>query len=250
MSRAGFFLLLCLLVAAPSASAQIIDTLQGFDADARGFQGTAGASVRATGGNTKLIDLAGDLGTQYEGDAHRLRWLLGYGFSRKDREDVSDEFFTHLRHNRRIVPGLRTLLFVQAQRNPFQRLRSRWLLGAGLRFEPVRGERRQVVVGLAHMVEIEEIQDQAGRDTDQRISTFVDVVIGLGEGARLSARAFVQPRWSDLSDLRAIAALDLQSRVVASLSLFVTGSLVHDSHPPDRVEETDWGVKSGLRVDL
>ena len=243
-------LLLALAAVPRPAGAQIVNTLEGFEAEERGWSGALGGSLRGTGGNSEVFDVATDARAQYQNERQRWRALFGYAFTRSDGEDEAEELFVHLRHNRRFAPWLRSLAFAQVQRNPFQRLQSRLLLGAGARFELVRAERARLALGLAHMLEREELEGLDDGSTRQRLSAFLDLGLPLGTNASLSATTFVQPLWEDFSDVRISASLELAARVVGDLSLVSSLEIAHDSEPPPDVEETDWTVRSGLRLAL
>ena len=236
------------LLAAIPAPAQIVNTLEGFDAKQPGWSGAIGGSLRSTGGNSEVFDVAADARLQRLSDRQRWRALFGYSFSSADGVDEAEELFTHLRHNHRLVGHVHSLAFVQLQQNPFQRLRSRVLVGAGARLDLVRGERAALSWGLAHMVERESLRGIEGELTVQRLSSFVDFRVPLSENAALSLTAFVQPRWADFGDLRATASVQVEAKIAGPVSLVGTAQVAHDSEPPVEVEETDWTIRTGIRV--
>lgn len=228
--------------------AQIVNTLEGFDPAATGFDATLDAALEASGGNTETLDVETDATLQWATDLQRLRVMLGYDLERADGADAADDTFVHLRHNRAFGRVVKSLLFVQWQRNPFQRLRSRLLLGAGARFDLVHEDHVHLRFGTAHMVEIERIVgDDAVEDTDQRLSSFLDFAWRLPAGSIFTATTFVQPRWDRLDDMRAIAVAGLETPLGGGFSLTTTIDATYDSEPPDDVEELDWELTTGLR---
>ncbi len=234
-------------VAAP-VHAQIVNTLEGFDPAATGFDATFDAALEASGGNTETLDVETDATLQWATDVQRLRIMLGYDLERADGSDNADDSFVHLRHNRAFGRVVKSLFFVQWQRNPFQRLRSRLLLGAGARFDLVREDHVHLRFGTAHMVEIERIVGEDDvEDTDQRLSSFLDFAWRLPAGSTLTATTFVQPRWDRLDDMRAIAIAGLEAPLGGGFSLTTTVDATYDSEPPDDVEEFDWELTTGLR---
>ena len=72
----------------------------------------------------------------------------------------------------------------------------------------------------------------------------------IDERTTLDVTVFAQPRWTDFGDLRATVAASLKVKVAGRLSLVVSGSVLHDTEPPDRVEDTDWKTKTGLAWSL
>lgn len=230
------------------ARAQIVNTLEDFDPAASGFDAVLDAALDASGGNTETFDVAVTATLQWANERDRLRAILGYDLERADGADNADDAFVHLRHNRAFGEVLNSLLFVQWQRNPFQRLRSRFLLGVGARFDLVRAETVHLRLGAAHMVEIERIDGGTEvEDTDQRLSSFLDFAWRLPSGVTFSANAFVQPRWDQPDDLRAIASAGLEAPLGGGFALRATVDAAYDSEPPDDVDELDWDLATGLR---
>ncbi len=228
--------------------AQIVNTLEGFDPAAAGLDATLDAMLEASGGNTETLDVETDATLQWATEFQRLRIMLGYDLERADGDDTADDTFVHLRHNRAFGQVVKSLLFVQWQRNPLQRLRSRLLLGAGARFDLVGEDHVHLRFGAAHMVEIERIVGEDDiEDTDQRLSSFLDFAWRLPAGSTFTATTFVQPRWDRLDDMRAIAIAGLETPLGAGFSLTTTIDATYDSEPPDDVEEFDWELATGLR---
>lgn len=236
--------LLLVLGVAP-APAQIVNTLDGFDPDERGTSGSAAVGFDAQGGNTDVVEIGAEGNLRFVTDRHTLRLMAGYDFEQADGEDQSDDSFVHLRHNRRLTHGLHSLLFAQWQRNPFQRLTRRVLLGAGARFDALADERGHLTLGAAHMAEFERVED-IDDTTAQRLSAYLDTSWSVGK-ATVAANTFVQPRWSDFGDVRAIGSLGIESPLGGGLALGFTGTVTYDARPPDDVEETDWEVTTGFR---
>lgn len=241
---AGWVVVSALLVGTEAAG-QIVNTLGGFDPAARGFEGAAGVRVEAEGGNTDVFESKLDAELRFLTEDQTFRALGGYAFKRADGVDRSDDSFVHLRHNHRVVGRLHSLLFAQWSRNPFQDLRRRVLLGAGARFDALVGEAGHLTLGAANMFEEESLRAGEGSET-WRLSTYLDAAWTFPSGVRLAANTFVQPRWAELSDLRAIGTLGVLAPLGGGFALAVTASVTYDAEPPDGVEETDWELGSGL----
>ncbi len=99
---------------------------------------------------------------------------------------------------------------------------------------------------LAHMLEVEEVVERPGSDTDHRLSMFLSAQGRIDERVTLDVTTFAQPRWTDFGDLRAIVSASMKIQVVGRLSILVSSRVLHDTEPPDRVEDTDWNTKTGL----
>lgn len=237
-----------LVIAASSSRAQIVDTLDAGVPGERGTEYGLSLAIGAEGGNNDTFeaDLAGSIG--WRGELNRLRLMSEYDFKRADGNDTSDDSMAHLRHNYRLSESWSTLAFTQWQRNPFQRLRRRVLVGAGLRWDAIRTENVRLAFGSAPMLEYETL---SGEDEDERstvrVSNFVDWAWTLENGTQLSARIFLQPRASDLEDVRSSGAAEIAAPLGGGFSLALTGSIEVDTDAPDDVEEVDWEIATALR---
>lgn len=240
----------CAFLSVGAASAEIVDTLGGFDAKKDGWSGRLGASFSVSGGNTDEMSLSGAGRLQWQNASERFRVLAGGTRETTDGERNEENVLGHVRHNHRLVAWLRTLAFIQFQNNRFQRLKARTLLGAGFRTEPVATDRWSLAMGAAHMLELERLEGERETTTAHRLSTFVALDATPREGVELAASAFVQPRWDDVEDVRIATEASASSRLVGRLSLVVSTSFTYDAKAPADVEREDWSVESGLSLTL
>jgi hypothetical protein len=249
--RALVALAVLVLAAPPGARGQIVNTLRGFAEEEPGWSGSAEGYVDVSQGNTEYEEYGGSLALQWRRGAHRIRALASGLYKTGRGETQAEESTLHLRHNLRLRKWLATLLFVQNQYDPFQRLEHRFLLGGGLRFDLLRSGDLRVFAGMATMLEDERIEgDAPGSGTEHRLSSFLSALWDLREGVTLDAVGFYQPRWSRFSDLRASLSTRLKVDLVGSLYLSVLYELEQDARPPEGVEKTDWGLRTGLGMEF
>lgn len=261
--RAALFPRRCLLVGAillPSVlgpfregrleASTIVNTLRGFDRHEPGWSGELEASFSQAGGNTDVLALAGAARLQWLRERHRWRGLTSLRYASSREQKIAEAAVVHLRHNYELVSWGHSLAFAQWQHDPFQRLRSRWLLGAGLRFDLLETERRYVALGVSSMHEVERIEDEAGRQTRERLSTFLNVDSTLAGEVNLDVTGFLQPRWTDFSDLRSVLTATLKVPLGGEFSLLLTYRLQHSSRPPQGVENVDWWLDTGFSYAL
>jgi putative salt-induced outer membrane protein YdiY len=244
-------LLLTLLLTPTLVRAQIINTLRGFADDEPGWSGSLNGYFNLAGGNTEYREYGGAATLQYLKDRHRFR-ALGSVLRKESRgANIAQSSRIHVRHNYWFLPRWASILFVQDSSNPFQRLDSRFLLGAGARYDLVRDERVDIYLGVATMLEEDVIQgDSQGREREQRMSSFLSVLYDLSATARLDVVAFYQPVWSDFADYRTVVAAQLKVMITGSLYLTLDYGLQHDNRPPEGVLETDWNLGSGIGWDF
>ncbi len=226
----------------------ILNTLQGYDADTPGWSGGLDGLYTGSGGNTERILLTVSGRMQWQRDVDRIRLQVSGGYEESKRDVTARNFVAHLRHNHDLGPRWATILFSQVQANPFQRLESRWLFGAGLRRDLAESDRGTVAVGATPMLEIERLEHQDGHLTRGRMSVFVHASHDVGDDSRLDLVAFWQPLFSDLGAARTSATLTLTVDVTGSVDV-KTGAAVEDNaHAPAGVERTDWSTFAGFGV--
>ena len=231
---------------AAGARGAIVNSLRGWSEDEQGWSGAVAGSYGASGGNTPQSTFEGSGRVQLRSDANVWR-LIGSG-KRTTVHGVETARSTlgHLRHNYLLSDRWATLAFLQHQRNPFQRLDSRFLLGIGGRWQAVKGTSTLIYIGAGHMFEQERIQDEEGYTKAQRFSGFVSLETRLNENVVVDFLVFYQPLWSDFQDWRMYGEVALEVELTGSLSLFTGYKREHNSTPPEGVEQTDWDTKTGL----
>jgi putative salt-induced outer membrane protein YdiY len=235
-----------LLIPSLGARAAIVNSLRGFSEDEPGWSGSIAGSYGASGGNTRESTFAGDGRLQLRTTANIWR-LIARGKRTTTRGiETARSTLGHLRHNYLLSERWATIAFLQHQRNPFQRLDSRYLLGFGGRWLAVKGNATRIHLGAAHMFEQESIQDEPGHVKDQRLSTYISLVTELREGVAVDFLVFYQPLWKDFADWRVHGEIKLTVDLTGSLALFTGYNLEHDTRPPDGVVETDWDTKTGF----
>lgn len=237
----------CAVFQAPAA---IVDSLSGYDSDRVGWSVSLSAGISASGGNTELLEAEGGARLQWQGARDRFRLLGGYARQTSESREIAEDAMLHLRHNRRIAGRLHSLAFAQLQRNPFQRLAARTLFGLGGRVDLWKETSGESALGVAHMIEIEELEGAAGEETVQRLSSFLAIRWKWTENASVLTTVFVQPLWSDMSDLRASGSATLSVRITERVGLEFSGGFQHDSRPPELVEETDWNSGTAFRFEI
>ena len=237
-----------MLAAAPATAGVILNTLEGYDNAERGWSGGVNAMFSASGGNTEKVLLETGGKVQWQNAVHRWRLLASGGYEESGGVETARNVVVHLRHNRVLAANWSTISFVQVQHNPFQQLRSRWLLGLGPRYDLVRDERGLAAVGLTPMLEIERLQDETGHTARGRLSVFLHLARKIGPSAQVDGVVFWQPLFSDLSASRATANVTLAVDVVGEVDLKVGAAVEYNERAPVGVDKTDWSTFTGLGV--
>ncbi len=235
-----------LVIPVTGARAAIVNSLRGFDRDEPGWSGSVDGSYGASGGNTQESTFMGSARLQWKGASHIGR-LIGSGKrTTNNGTETARSTLAHLRHNYLLSNRWATVMFLQLQENPFQRLDSRFLAGLGGRWQAVKGKSTLIYLGATYMFEKEQIQDEEGFEKAQRLSSFASLELELRDGVFVDLLGFYQPKFDDIADWRAYGEIRLEVELIGSLSLFTGYNLQYDSKPPIGVKETDWTTKTGF----
>ena len=243
-------LILLLLPAVPAAGGTILNTLQGYDDDVAGWSGGVDGLFSGSGGNTERILVSAGARLQWRGGADRVRLQGSAEYEESRQEVTARNLVVHLRHNHDVGDRWATVAFVQRQSNPFQRLTSRWLLGAGLRRDVVDNERGNVSVGATPMLEIEQLEGESGHLSRGRMSVFVHVERDLTEGLQLDVTGFWQPLFADLDNWRAVGNAALTVDLGGKVELTSGLSVEDNAAAPEGVKQTDWRTYAGLEIEF
>ncbi len=237
-----------ILAAGPATAGVVLNTLQGFDDQVPGWSGGLDGLFTGKGGNTESLQITAGGRVQWHGGGERVRLHLSEDYEETGGAVTDRSLVGHLRHNHRLGAGWATVTFVQVQSNAFQRLTSRWLVGAGARRDFVDDEDWRLSLGVTPMLEVERLSSEGGSTGRGRLSTFVMARHTLAVGTRVEAIGFWQPLFSDFADQRAVVNAALVVQVTSAVDLKVGSSMEHDARPPAGVKKTDWSTYAGLGV--
>jgi hypothetical protein len=241
----------------PGVQAQAILNTERFQLEeVHGFHLGADLSVAGQRGNTELLDLSSSGIVGLREGRHWTRVIFGGRYLSGADGAILDTRWAQLRYSHVLGPETRTFHFVQAQRNETLLLRSRWLLGSGVRRTFVRGERLRLALGTGVMGEWERLDaDRLGpeepAETDAiRLANMAVVSWDFEGGARLLNILYLQPDLRRPSDLRILNDLGLAVPLTDRVRTTMTLEWRRDTRPPAALERDDVVVRMGLGIDL
>ena len=236
------------MIGADRATAQIINTLRVWDEDEPGWSGELAGSIALAQGNTEYFEFNVSAAAQYLNNGHRLGGLASASRRTASGIEVSQATLLHLRYNYRFTRVVHSLVFLQAQRNPFQRLDGRFLVGLGARFDVLQAEAWEASVGAAYMRERENLtDDDTGSTGYDRADFFISVLGRLSDHVLVDLYGFYLPLITDFANARASVGSNLDVTLVGELTLVTGFRYAHNSQPPAGVEKDDVWLRTGLR---
>lgn len=251
----GFVLLVGLLLSPDKAEAQIVNIQALFD-ESTAPQGTSGGaelSLDWRTGSTHLLVARGVVIGQWRSEKHVVLGVARgeYGFANGDI--IVSKFLEHARYRYRFTDWLAGETFIQHELDAFRRLRLRALVGAGPRFTLWRSDEASLVLGVAAMLEYEQLRhddapDAGAEHLDPRLSSYVIGRVRVMENMSFVETLYVQPRLTDVSDVRllneTLLSVEPNKRFVFTTGLVLT----YDTSPPATVPKLDTQLRTGIGV--
>ncbi len=215
-----------------------------------GWHASLAGDLGYVAGNSNLFKL--ESSARLDRSTTRGRSFLVGEFQqgRKDDELFINKGFVHLRGVRYLRPGRALEGFVQQEFNEFINLRSRSLLGGGLRLEFARlaDSALGLNLGIGLMWEQEALTGEAREIvTLLRSTNYVVLHWAPDDRLALSSTAYFQVDTGSLSDYRILWEGGLSIILFRSLALQLKADLRYDSEPPPGVAKAyDIDLTNGL----
>lgn len=250
-------LLLTATAPPPALSAQTILNTERFQlAEVEGFHVSSDLALDLRRGNSRLLDLraSGIVGT-LEG-RHWPRIIFGGRYLRDADRSLLDEQFVQLRYSYLLSAEARTFHFVQVQKNESLLLRSRWLLGSGVRHTFVDTGQFQISVGTGVMGEWERLEaERLGPGDEARTSTLrmANLAVAaweLGSGARILNILYLQPDLADFGDRRILNDLGIVLPVTSWMHSTIALEWRRDTRPPTALRKDDARLRVGVGLEF
>jgi putative salt-induced outer membrane protein YdiY len=243
------------LAALAEAQAGIVNVQSSLATEAReGLSGSIEGSLDWRTGNLSQLSIALAPVARYRSGDHlfvalgsaELYQTQGIAFDRR--------LFEHLRYRYTINCWLTGEAFAQHEFNERRRLQLRALTGAGPRFQLADTRRFRVGLGVAYMIEYEELDGPADEpvtdagDTvlNHRISSYLTGSYEIDKNLLLVGTFYGQPRITDVADIRLLLETQVVVKVTDRLSFKSSFSMYYDREPPDTVEPLDTRLQSAV----
>ncbi len=219
-----------------------------------GLSGAVEGSSEIRTGNTELslVNGNGRIGYRSGADFAFLLLRAEYGL-RSGQQVFLSRNLEHLRYRHHLAGPLELELFAQHDRDRFRRLALRQLFGLGHRLTLLDEEEVNLAVGLAGMLEFEQLsegpQPDAGSEVlAYRISSYVTVGIKLDERLQLSQAIYVQPKAADPADVRVLEDTEFRVKTAKHLGVKLIFTLAYDSKPPIDVQRGDALFRTAIEL--
>ncbi len=242
---------------APQASAQTILNTERFQlSEVDGFHMSADFSADGEWGNSEVLTLGASGIVGQRGGRHWVRLIFGGKYLADEERAILDNRFGQVRYSYIFSDRTQSFHFVQAQRNETLRLRSRWLVGSGVRRTLHESEYSSLALGTGLMGEWERLDASAvgeGDPTDLdalRMANQGVYTRDLDSGVRVINILYLQPDVTDFSDLRILNDLGVLVPLTDHVRLTLSAEWRRDTRPPSELDKDDLTVSMSLGVDF
>ncbi len=216
-----------------------------------GVYGSLNVAFNSARGNSELerYSLAGNMQKFNNADI----WLLNAYYTIEQSQNVTTANYSylHLRNVRKLLPSSKKFgrvdweYFGQIDHNEFQLLDFRGLLGAGLRFKPMK--KYHFFLGAGPMFVRETYLDKTESTNYVRANLYLNVKHNITEQTSISYVAYYQPRVDKVNDFDLVQSFKFENDITKNFSLIFLLSYDHDSHPIDSVEKYDFAQTTSFR---
>jgi hypothetical protein len=261
-------LLACLTFTLSTTPAQAQVNSQSLDRGeyAAGIMTDFGGDLSLRSGNTDLMEIYAHGAVRWqtlrdprtEGELpwlkQRIRMDVSSGYGRESGESIINEQYAHLRWTAMWHRHIGTEMFVQAQRNEFQSLNLRWLVGGGLRSDVIHTEAFALWFGTGLFREHEQLEVPGENDREDAVrwNNFMVARVQFGRTEDLAVvlqnTVYVQPNLADMSDYRLLDEVEADIPITEIVSLVTKFSARVDAEPPAGVKTTDLRLSQGISV--
>lgn len=200
----------------------------------------------ARGGNKEQV-LAHGAGLLALSTNPNLIFFSASGEYEFEHDVEGKEYMLHLRDNLKIWKFIYADIFGQYESDEFRKLRSRSIVGAGLRLDYDWTDWFSTVYGTSYMPERNVVEGRSKPLVYQRWNNFATILLKVSSTTKIGTTAYYQPAFTDFDNYRFYTTLAIKVKIYDSLEAKVVGTYRYESKPlGEDVKSRDFRVKNAL----
>jgi hypothetical protein len=198
-----------------------------------GWQGNVDLNVRFTSNVTSIWQITNRVGIQHKQNRNTHLVLSDLNIVRTPNQDYINYGYLHYRYSFLLQknPNIYLEGFAQTQYNTVQKIKSRTLVGGGLKFKILGNDSINLNAGWTFFYEYEEVTTPEYSSL-VRNSNFVSFNWRISKAWDLKTIIYYQPDISDFRDYRVTNETTISHRLTQHISIVGNISLLYDSRPP------------------
>jgi hypothetical protein len=231
-----------------TCSGQLIVNVESsrIQSDTTGWKGDIGTSFSFVNNVQQLLNINVNTHLQYKTEKDLYLLLTNYNLLKSNNQSLSDNIFFHLRYNRKLGKVVRWEAFTQWQQNKITSIDVRALLGTGPRFKLADSKKIKLYAGVLAMYEYERDINPVEIHEDIRSDNYVSVTYKPTPIIDVTATAFYQPLFRDISDYRILNQFVLNIRATTHFSIVTSWDYLFDSYPAVGTPKVNYTINNGF----
>jgi hypothetical protein len=209
----------------------IEDKRLGFEEE--GWKGNIDLNIRFTSNVTSIWQITNRVGIQYKHKRNTHLILSDLNIVRTPNQDYINYGYLHYRYSYILQenPNIYLEGFTQTQYNTVQKIKSRTLVGGGLKFKILGNDSINLNTGWTFFYEYEEVTTPEFSSV-VRNSNFVSFNWSISKAWDLKTIIYYQPDIADFRDFRITNETSVSHRITEHISVVGNLSFLYDSRPP------------------
>lgn len=254
--RIVFFSLALTVIAQLSFSQAIVNTEKISGDEKEKFHLGIELSIKGERGNTNVFELDENFSVGYRVGNNWLRLIGGNRLLSQKDADLINYAFIQIRYNYFFSQRVRTFHFFQLQSNKAILLKSRRLVGSGLRFSIFRSDSFIFDIGAGLMYEEEFLNEEFLLITEPSVTKLVRLTNILVLKYQLNDRLtfvninYSQPSLKKLSDFRVLDELNFLVKLAKNFEIDLALKWRLDNDPPAFLKKNDLNFQIGLIINM
>ncbi|MEO6229929.1 MAG: DUF481 domain-containing protein [Ferruginibacter sp.] len=233
------------------ANAQIVNMeSQRYHTDTTGWSGTLSGNLSLTNSGQNIFAANVNAHAQYQAKKNLYLLLGSYGFLKSESKSFIDNAFIHFRYNHKLGDVVRLEAFTQLQENKINKIESRFLTGAGLRFKIISTKKVRLYAASLAMYETEKEQGKMGKITDWRNSSYCSFTYFPNEQTVFITTTYYQPVFVRFKDYRILNESSFKIKANKKIAITINWSYQFDSSPADQVQQSTYNLSTGIELSL
>jgi len=242
----SYLLFICLFFYSYTAKAIVnIENMRVHSAEkTQGFDGTLALDISGDNGNVQKAKAGLGARAQWYEETGTRFMLMNYEYGESSKIKDTDKVFFHARNIWYKTDVVAWEAFIQFESNEFTRLKSRALIGGGIRWTALQSTNQTAYLGLGvfrskENLEFATLVTDTGITYNNRLSSYFIYKYAITDHSRIANTVFYQPDINDFSDSRLLEQFGLLLDITEKLSLKLSLDISYDSRPPQQINQTD-----------
>ena len=206
------------------------------------------ANLNVSKEKQQIITFGTDVQLEYKNGKHLVLSLTNLELIKAGNNDLLNNKFQHLRYNYKWLPRVSSEVFGQVQSNPIQALRSRVLMGFGVRFKAFESKKHKarMYIGTSLMREKDEYKGFEYK-VENRISIYISMTYEPNAQVSFHSTTYSQPLMIGLNNTRWFTQNTIDLKINKRLSFNVAYTFRFDPSLPEGIIKQSYRLANGIK---